>query len=474
MPYGYKRELDERGKPTGKILINEDQKAIYEKIVSMYLDENLAMADIVIRLTKEGIPAPSKKATRWNDMTIHNFLNNPSYTGIAYHNRATYKLAQGGINGQKIIRSTKKLKPETEWIACHFPPIISEEKFKQIQRKIANNKRKPKKQYKGYENHFLAENLLHCGECHSKIIRILRRADKNHKKDRLSYSCYWKKAHQKRLESTGREKCELKMVNADEYDDYIWDQVVAVLAKPSQFAREWFTDLDNEEIKTKVKNLKRQYNEQEKALSRGYDLISKTKSKKLRAKHMTKYERDERQLQEIENELSKAQAEFDAIKNKTDRLAEFEKMMRTKDKRQKMGNKFKTVAELKGFLYDLPFKEKKRIMEAVVGPENGGKVTIRWQRPDDILDKEELSKLSKKEKRKPLTNLEPMIETEFFLDIDKIQALISGLNKSELSNKHSICHSRCTRYGNIDHKLRIGNQTFGILPRIPAPVFEVV
>ncbi len=48
-----------------KIQIDDKGPAkIFERIVSLYLDQNLSMKDVAIKLSNEGVPTPSEKAKR--------------------------------------------------------------------------------------------------------------------------------------------------------------------------------------------------------------------------------------------------------------------------------------------------------------------------------------------------------------------------------------------------------------------------
>jgi len=84
----------------------------------------------------------------------------------------------------------------------------------------------------------------------------------------------------------------------------------------------------------------------------------------------------------------------------------------------------------------LPFKEKKRILEAVVSPATGGKITVRYGTEADYIGEEEsFRKISNEEAHKPRPDLDLFIEMQFDMDINRIEAVISSLNNKELLNK---------------------------------------
>ena len=77
------------------------------------------------------------------------------------------------------------------------------------------------------------------------------------------------------------------------------------------------------------------------------------------------------------------------------------------------------------YLYRLPFAEKKRIIEAVIAPSNGGKVFLKYA--DDNED-------------------EFVLDMKFDIDIDRTESLISGLNRKDLFDKVQSVYQNKTSY----------------------------
>jgi len=150
--------------------ISQRQAKVYNRIVTMYLDQNYPFKEIALRLSRDGVQPPSeskghkKRAPRWNPVTISKILKNPAYKGEVNHNRHFYQTSVSKITGHEYMYAGLKEKPEDQWVKVNFPRLISDEKWEEIQKRIKFNKRKSKRVYKGYEDHFLAENILVCGE----------------------------------------------------------------------------------------------------------------------------------------------------------------------------------------------------------------------------------------------------------------------------------------------------------------------
>ena len=403
---------------------------VYKKIVTYYLDENHSVKTIAAALETEGIPTPSGRG-KWSGATVLAILKNETYKGEKILNKYVHE-AYDGPSGQYYAKSKKKkMKPENEWIKITFPPLISEDRWDQIQAKIEYRKRKPKKRHKNFEDHFLADGFLYCGECGGRIRkRIEKRAGGKFK---LEYSCYWKRASAKELAAHGRERCILKPIDEKIIDDEIFGEIVNVITEPSKFAKNWFQDLDVKEVKEQIKNLQEKERQIKNKLEKAFDLLEDIGKGYTRDVFMKRIGEDEAELRSIQNKLRRIEADHSAAMGKADRLKQFENALKkSKGKRGEFDLYFGTQEEFINFLYTLPFDEKKRILEAVVAPENGGKAIVRYPTADDLLENSELAKLSKAERHAPMTGRETIVETSFRLDINRIEAVISGLNKKDL------------------------------------------
>ena len=85
----------------------------------------------------------------------------------------------------------------------------------------------------------------------------------------------------------------------------------------------------------------------------------------------------------------------------------------------------------------LSTKDKKRLIEAVVSPESGGKIHVRYLTGDDLVDDFDFNKYQKEDLYRPLTDREPVLEYDFKVDINGIMALISSLKHKDLFNQTS-------------------------------------
>lgn len=414
LPFGYRKN-----KNTGKAEIVEDQAAIYQRIVGYYLDQRLSMKDIALRLTKEHIPTPSSQkgkkiqSERWNSIFIGDLLKQPAYKGMAVYNQQ---------------------KQETERVKIPFTSLISEDRWQQIQDRIENQKHKPKRVFKAYEDHFMLDGMLYCGECGSRMRKRVKVESDG--KVRLYYTCYWHGTSEKEISLAGRTgPCNLKAVNAEVVDEQLFDKIVDMLTGPDKYVETWMRDLNTDELSKKVDTLEKREKQLKNKLASGFQYIANEPNPDVKKIFTDELKKWQHEWESILPELQRAKADFETVKNKVDRYQQFKEAIRKAPARKRIGIKFKTVAEFQRHMLSLPFQEKKRIVEAIISPENGGKCSVYYVRPIDFLDNEEFKGLSADERHKPLEDKSTYVHGNFNIDLNKINEIINGMDRESILSK---------------------------------------
>ena len=425
LPFGYKKN------EAGKIEIVPEHAAIYQKMVSLYLDERLSSKEVAIRLTTEGIPSPSilrgkkRNSSRWNSTTILDLLRHPAFKGEAKYNKDIFEKRKG----KKYMTAISR-RPEEEWIKVPFPALITEDRWQEIQDRIVNQKHTPKRKYKGYEDNFLLDGLIYCDECGSRMKKKVKQDLKG--KIRLYYTCYWQHCSQKELEIAGRSKCIMTSAHADKIDKEFFNQVAKLLSDPDKYARAWFKEMDSEALLEKLKNLHQKDKELLHQLKMGFEFMSHQKAE-LKAIYVEEYQKWQKEWESIQPEIKKTRSQLDAIHNKVDRYREFKEAMKSGGIRDKFKRRFATQIGFQRFMDRLPFSEKRRVVESLISPERGGKVRVAYLRPGDI--GEGMEKLTPEQMQEPLTDRPPLVFAEFSMNLDKIEAVITSLNRKDLLKK---------------------------------------
>jgi len=436
-PYGYRWDQEER-----KFVIVPEQQEVYNRIVSLYLYEGYSFKDIAIQLTHDGVPTPSQAAkgwtkgaaTHWSNVMISKILKNPAYTGKAVHNVFEYE-RHTSKTGRPYMSASGQQKSEHDWVEVTFPPLISREQWELIQRKIKFNTYKPKRTFRDHKDHFVLDGLIWCGECGGKVIKRVRRKPQ---KTYLNYLCYWHNCGKKELEVKGRQRCDLKATDADRVDALVYDEVVKMLLRPSQYFEVWLKDQTIEDLEARVKRLEEKKQALQRKLEKGYQLITAVKNEEVRELHQKAYTKDLAEFEEVQTALRKARTELQAYEDKKQRIEQLRNIWSDAKggRRLKLRRHFARERVIREFLYGLPFEEKKRVVTAIIAPEAGGRVVLRWPTVGDLCDGDEA--VPKSELGKPLKDREPVVDVQFTYDAQRVVAVISGLKRDGLLDKFNI------------------------------------
>jgi site-specific DNA recombinase len=437
-----------------EIEVVPEEREIYRRIVSLYLDQHYSMKDIAMILSGDAVPTPSGRAKYWSSTMIGKILRNPAYNGkpIIYNQYYHKRLKKDKSYTEPDKNSAK---PEKDWIIRKFPPVISEKRWNLIQERIQQQKVKPTKKHKGYENHFLTKKALgkalRCGECGSTMTQKLRG---DNGKPIFYYACNWKICSQKQLDLAGRERCILRTVNAEYVDKEVYKSVKQLMSNPVHFGKQWLSEYDPTQLKKEIKDLEKRIKDLDRKIGKAYDLIDRKRDPYLEKAFESRLRDDCAEKNRLESKLELKQTELEGESSAHERLKELRQYVKGKRgkvlsevwKPRWLDDRYETT--FKGFLIDLPFEEKKRIIEAVIAPEAGGKVYIRYPRTSDIINPDEFEREEDTDPtpdewrsywRDAITDKDPIIDLSFDIDIDRLKAVVMGLDREELWDKFESC-----------------------------------
>ncbi|NCB43403.1 MAG: recombinase family protein [Clostridia bacterium] len=417
LPFGYNFN-----KESQSIEIDEFKKSIVEKIYSYYINKRMSMIDIANYLTNNGIPTPSTISKRkdaspkWNSTSVREILKNISYTGekIEY-NKYKYKW-----NENKIFKSNE-LKDKTEWISIILPKIIDKETFEHAQSIIDSNKTIPKKKHKGYENKFIAENVLKCGHCHAKISKQTSGSRKF-----IYYTCPWRRASQKQLNAKNQQKCHLPFLDSDKIDIAVYDQITDLLSNPKEYAKEWLKDKPTDELQKKIQSLEELKNTLQTKLKKAIKMEINSSNNDLTEIYSAEREKIETDYNNISKQLTISKNELDFHENKILKLKQFQSIFAHEKKEHSMRMKI----TLKKMLNRLTNEEKKKLINAVISPETGGCVYVRELTTQDLgLTQDQHAPTSTPHGNK-VEERNFVIELDFTLEPTRIIGIIQAMDKT--------------------------------------------
>ena len=221
-PLGYFKD-----KNTGEVKVVEKHAEIVRRIFNMYL-EGYGFSAIARILNEEGIKSPAYYQKKllgknlgynkpkigfkylWDNTGVKRILVNDFYIGTLTCHK-TYN--------NKITHVRKDLPKEEQIVHENFvKPIISKEKFEQVQ-KLIEQKREGKVRASSGRPCHRYSGLLKCGDCGSTFVAIRRRW--RNKPERIEYSCNGYHRY-------GKENCTPHRINESELDELVYSEILRI------------------------------------------------------------------------------------------------------------------------------------------------------------------------------------------------------------------------------------------------------
>jgi len=165
-PYGYvfkpKSETDGRH---GHYEINEKEARIVSMIYSWIADEQLTIRRAIKRLQQLKIPPRWSDRGVWSTSTLGHLLRNRTYIGEAHYASSYSIVPKNPLNKakyRKIRKTSRKMKPEDEWIKIPVPAILEPRLFERAQTQLRRNFERSRRNRK---NEYLLSRLIRhaCG-----------------------------------------------------------------------------------------------------------------------------------------------------------------------------------------------------------------------------------------------------------------------------------------------------------------------
>ncbi len=267
-------------------------------------------------------------------------------------------------------------------------------------------------------------------------------SNSNCKKVRHYYTCYWKCCSKQDLINAGKDRCTLTSVDAEHVDAILWGHIVRILSNPAEYAEQWFSDKDVGLLKAKIAKLQAdEKTARDRAVAAFKNLATPCDIEpELIEAFRAECDKFQARYKEIKDQRQRAERELASIDNKINVLASYRQAIQAQAENDNawVGDEVRGYwDQIHAFLNNLPFAEKKRIVDAVVAPHDGGKVTIRYQRPRDYIDfaTNEADGLDETDLNEPQERLPKYIDTTFEVDLERVLAVISGLNKNNFLRK---------------------------------------
>ena len=272
-PYGYTYIL-KKGKKgdvdfqEGHYEINTLEAFTLKQIFSWVGNDGMTIRKVIKQLYENNIPPRRSKKGAWSNSTLCGILRNKTYIGEA-HFGASYSVVPKNPNNKeiykKVRKSSKALRPESEWIKIQTPAIIDKELFEKAQKQLKQNAYLSKRNTK-YE--YLLSGKIRC-TCGS-----MRSAESLRRGGALCYRCSSRFKHY-----PAPTTCIEKSIRADATDNIGWDAITTLMSSEKLLQQQLKRFIQNkttaksivntEAINKEIQKLKEQQKRYTKAYAEG-------------------------------------------------------------------------------------------------------------------------------------------------------------------------------------------------------------
>ncbi len=347
-PYGYtfivkKGKRGDADFRQGYYEINQREAKIVKNIFSWVADDGLTLRAIVRKLQSLGIQPRKSKRGVWNTSTLSTLLRNKTYIGEA-HFGASYAVIPTNPTKKegykKIKKTSRRMKPESEWIKIPTPRLIEDDLFFRAVARLQSNFEMSSRNTK---NDYLLAGKIWC-TCGK------RRAGEGPQRGKHLYYRCTDRVKSFPLPPT----CKEAGLNARIVDKLLWDKVSNLMSSPELLVKQaerWLNNkrkgsptstINIEETEKEIAKLKIQEDRYAKAYGVGAITLEQFGDN-------TKPVKDKIAL--FENQLLKARSESERVSDAT-----LPKQSEIQIFTQKAAKQ----------LYNLKFNEKKAIVRNVI------------------------------------------------------------------------------------------------------------
>ena len=253
VPYGYRR-TPRQGATPARIHVFEPEAEVVREIFRAYLEDDLSVRQIALRLHERGIPSPTGKAM-WGTSSVNRLLRNEAYVGTLYYNQRESLPADTARRGRRHRNTRTRTRPKEEWIALSVPSILDPATFTRAQQVSRDNS---KFNPRGAEpGHWLLRGLVQCGHC-----RVGCNCHKMRGRNGTYHRYYYCCNHDLLRAGSEAHRCPERNIRSDPLDAYVFEQVRQALLHPDQLtAGERATDraptTDEQVVKDQLQHLQR-------------------------------------------------------------------------------------------------------------------------------------------------------------------------------------------------------------------------
>jgi site-specific DNA recombinase len=244
-PYGYRYISKQEGDGQARYEIVLDEARVVRQIFAWVGHERVSIQEVCRRLQQAGERTRTGKTT-WDRTTVWGILKNPAYKGTAAFGKTKAGPMQPKLRPQRGDPAQPRRPvstngvPQEQWIYIPVPPLVSEALFEVVQAQLEENRQRARQHKRGAR--YLLQGLLVCAQCQYAYYgkAVSNKAAKGKKRDYAYYRCIGTDAYR----FGGERICDNLQVRTDKLDEWVWQEVCALLEDPQQLQQEYQRRLD--------------------------------------------------------------------------------------------------------------------------------------------------------------------------------------------------------------------------------------
>ncbi len=236
-PYGL-RYVPKKEKVHGYYETNEAEIENLKRIFA-FADEGLTLRGIVRKLQELGMKPRESARGVWSTSTLSHLLRNRTYIGEAYYGKSYGVVPEKPFKTEKyrkMKKTSRRIRPEEEWVKIAVPPVIERDLFLRVQEKLRMNFEQSKRNRK---NEYLLAGKTWCTCGH-------RRTGEGPQRGKHLYYRCTSRVNSFPLPS----QCAEKGINARIADNIVWQRVAALMSSPDLLRKHLQRWLDERKKKT--------------------------------------------------------------------------------------------------------------------------------------------------------------------------------------------------------------------------------
>jgi site-specific DNA recombinase len=219
-PYGYDY-VPKRGEQHGHYVVNGDEARTVRMMFEWVANEGLSLRRVVRRLEQARIRPRESKRGVWSTSTLSTLFRNTAYVGEARWGSSSAVVPKNPINKdayRKNRKSSRRAKPQDEWIMIPVPEIIEKELFDRARIQLDLNHKLSKRNKK---NEYLLAGKIRC------VCGRTRAGEGPQHGKYLYYRC-----SDRVLSFPLPPVCKEQGINVRNADRLVWEKIVELMCSP--------------------------------------------------------------------------------------------------------------------------------------------------------------------------------------------------------------------------------------------------